>query len=169
MGVIGAPALLGGAHIIEGFDCDDEVLNVWLRKRALKNQKSGASRTFVICIDHVVVGYYALASGSVERLQAPKAIARNMPESIPVVILGRLAIDSHYQGQRLGVALLKDVMLRTLNISRELGVRALMVHAISIEARDFYLKYGFKPSVMDPMTLFLSITNLRDTLKASLG
>lgn len=139
-------------------------MNEWLKKRSLKNQSSGGSRSFVICQNDQVIGYYALATGSVERLIAPKAIARNMPEPIPVIVLGRLAVDVKHQGQRLGVALLKDAMLRTLSIAKNVGVRAILVHAISQEAKRFYLEYGFQESPANPMTLLLSIQRLKELL-----
>lgn len=148
-------------HDVSLFDCGSDVLNLWLKRNALKNQNSGASRTFVICKDNQVVGYYALASGSVERLTTPKSISRNMPDPIPVTVLGRLAINHAYQGQHLGGALLKDAILRTLTISQHIGIRALLVHAISEEAKLFYCQYGFQESSIDSMTLLLSIQQIK--------
>jgi GNAT superfamily N-acetyltransferase len=164
VGISTAPTALTGSHELSEFDCGNDALNDWLIKRALKNQSSGASRTFVICQDDRVVGYYALASGSVERVSSPKSIARNMPESIPVMVLGRLAIDSNIQGQRLGSALLKDALLRTLAVSKNVGIRAMLVHAISEDAMRFYLGYGFKVSPIDPMTLMLPVRHIEDLL-----
>lgn len=161
MGIIKAPAILNDTHDVEHFDCHNDFLDEWLKKRALKNQSSGASRTFVTCHKNCVIGYYALASGSVERLMAPKAIARNMPEPIPVIMLARLAVDAQYQGQKLGAALLKDAMLRTLAIAQNVGIRALMVHAISPQAKTFYLSYGFQASLTDSMTLFMPVAHLK--------
>ena len=161
MGVISRPAALTEEHEVSGFDCGNEALNDWLIKRALKNQGSGASRTFVICRDGQVIGYHALASGSVERIIAPKSITRNMPESIPFMVLGRLAVDVTAQGERLGAALLKDALLRTLAVSKNVGVRAVLVHAISVEAKRFYLGYGFQESPIDPMTLLLPIRRMK--------
>ena len=160
MGVSTPPTALTGSHQVSEFDCGNDALNDWLIKRALKNQNSGASRTFVICQDNQVIGYYALASGSVERMATPKSIARNMPEPIPVMVLGRLAIDTRMQGQRLGSALLKDALLRTLSVSKNVGIRAILVHAISGDAKRFYLGYGFRISPIDPMTLMLSIRHI---------
>ena len=160
MGVIKAPELLTEKHNTEAFDCGHEVLNDWLKRTALKNQKANASRTFVVCKEDVVIGYYALSSGSVERLQAPKSIARNMPDPIPVTVLGRLAIDQEHQGLRLGSGLMKDAMLRTLVVSSHIGVKAMLVHAISDEAKQFYLQYGFKESPFNPMTLMLPVKHI---------
>ena len=161
MGVISTPAPLCSDHDTTRFNCGNDTLNDWLIRRALKNQDSGASRTFVINSNKRVIGYYALASGSVERLAAPGSVARNMPEPVPVVVLGRLAVDVDYQGHRLGAALLKDAMLRTLAVSHEVGIRAMLVHTISDEAKQFYRRYGFQESPIDAMTLMLSIQQLK--------
>jgi GNAT superfamily N-acetyltransferase len=165
VGIITRPEILTEAHQSIDFDCGNDVLNDWLKKRALKNQASGASRTFVICNKGRVVGYYALSSGSVERLEAPKAIARNMPQTIPVMLLGRLAIDRDAQGQGLGAALLKDALLRVLSVAKNVGVRAILVHAISEDAKRFYLGYGFQVSPIDSMTLVLPMKNIEALLK----
>lgn len=161
MGKITAPALLNAKHNLDSFDSGNATLDDWLVKRALKNQESGASRTFVACHGKKAIGYYALATGSVERDMATGNFSRGMPEPIPVIVLGRLAIDKSYQGQRLGAALLKDAMLRTGTIANNVGVRGLLVHAISEDAKRFYLKYGFQQSPMEPMTLLLSVTNIK--------
>ncbi len=165
MGVVIRPETLTEAHQSIDFDCGNDVLNDWLKKRALKNQASGASRTFVIGKEGRVVGYYALSSGSVERLEAPKAIARNMPETIPVMLLGRLAIELDAQGQGLGAALLKDALLRVLSVAKNVGVRAILVHAISEDAKRFYLGYGFQVSPIDSMTLVLPMKNIEALLQ----
>ena len=160
MGIVTAPAPLDGNHKTAEFDCGNDTLNDWLKKRALKNQENGASRTFVVYQDDRVVGYYALANGSVERIEAPKSIARNMPEPIPIMVLGRLAVDLSMQGQRLGGSLLKDALLRTLKVAQEVGIRAVLVHAISEDAKRFYQAYGFQVSPIDPMTLMLPIRHI---------
>ena len=164
MGISTPPTALTGSHDVSGFDCGNGTLNDWLIKRALKNQSSGASRTFVICQNDRVLGYYALASGSVERMASPKSIARNMLEPIPVMVLGRLAIDSNMQGQRLGAALLKDALLRTVSVSKNVGIRAILVHAISEDAKRFYMGYGFQVSPIDPLTLMLPIGHIEGLL-----
>jgi len=159
--MISTPEPFNRDHDTNQFDCGNETLNEWLTKQALKNQKSGASRTFVVCSDNRVIGYYAIASGSIERLIAPKAISRNMPDPIPVTVLGRLAIDLQFQGQHLGAALLKDAILRTLSVSRSIGIRAMLVHAISDDAKRFYLSYGFKESPINALTLMLSLQQIK--------
>jgi GNAT superfamily N-acetyltransferase len=164
MGISTPPAPLTGSHEVSEFNSGNDALNEWLIKRSLKNQNSGASRTFVICQNNRVIGYYALASGSVERMATPKSIARNMPEPIPVMVLGRLAIDARMQGQRLGSALLKDALLRTLSVSKNVGIRAILVHAIYEDAKRFYLSYGFQVSPIDPMTLMLPVRHIERLL-----
>ena len=164
MGKITTPALLSPNHETGCFVSGNTTLDDWLVKRALKNQDNGASRTFVICEGTKVIGYYALATGSVERDVATGNFSRGMPEPIPVIVLGRLAIDKSYQGQRLGAALLKDVMLRTVTIASNVGIRGLLVHAISEDAKNFYLKYGFQVSPIESMTLLLSINNIKKHL-----
>ena len=164
MNRVSSPVLLALTHDISQFGCGEASLDDWLKKRALKNQENGASRTFVICYDDHVIGYYALATGSVERINSPKSIARNMPDPIPVIVLARLAIDQKFKRNRLGSALLKDAMLRTLTIADNVGVRALLVHTISENAKNFYLEYGFQETIFEPMTLMFSINNLKDVV-----
>ncbi len=159
MGIITAPKPIDGAHCLDGFDCGVPVLNKWLQRQALPNETSGASRTFVVCADRRVIGFYALATGSVQRSEAPGRIKRKMPEPIPVMVLARLAVDLRRQGKRVGTGLLKDAILRTLTVSKQAGIRAIVVHALSEEAKEFYLRHGFQESPLHQMTLLLSITD----------
>lgn len=162
MGEITTPTLLTSKHQPGDFDSGNATLDEWLTKRALKNQETGASRTFVICQEESrIIGYYALSTGSIDRNVATSNFSRGMPHPIPVIILGRLAIDQTHQNKKLGSALLKDAILRTLSVSNNAGVRGLLVHAISEKAKGFYLKYGFQESPIEPMTLFVSIKNLK--------
>lgn len=164
---LSAPTLFTKDHIVAGFDCGNDTLNGWLSDTALKNQLSHASKTYVACKDNVVQGYYCLASGSVERTSAPGSISRKMPDPIPVIVLGRLAVDlsARESGLLRGKHLLKDAIFRTLAVSQSIGVRALLVHAIDEAAREFYLRYGFKESRIDPMTLLLSIKDIESMLE----
>lgn len=164
MGKITPPELLTNQHQITDFDCGEPMLDEWLKRFALKNQKANASRCFVVCVDKKVIGYYALASGSIERLQVSKSISRNMPDPILVTVLGRLAIDKHFQGLQVGAGLLKDAMLRTLIVSEHIEVKAMLVHAISESAQNFYLQYGFKPCPFNDMTLMLPVTHIKKLL-----
>jgi GNAT superfamily N-acetyltransferase len=104
-----------------------------------------------------VVGYYALATGSVAHAQAPGRVRRNMPDPVPVMILGRLAVDRAWQGRDLGRSLLRDAVLRTLHAAKIGGIRAVLVHAISEEAQRFYRHYGFAVSPVDPLTLIITV------------
>jgi predicted N-acetyltransferase YhbS len=157
MGKIKAPELLTDQHEISNFDCKIPSLNNWLLTQALKNAASGASQTFVVCDNQEVVGYYALATGSVTRQQAPGNIRRQMPESIPIIVLGRLAVDFGWQGAGIGSGLLKDAVTRSLSVAQQVGVRALLVNALDEKAKGFYTHQGFKESPIDPMTLMLSL------------
>ena len=157
MGEITAPEPITEAHLIESFSCGVPVLDEWLKHRALKNEVSGASRTFVICQDEQVVGYYTLATGSVEHHNAPGNIRRNMPNPIPVIVLGRLAVDQQWQHAGMGRGLLKDALLRSLSVSKQAGIRALLVHTLSEDAKRFYTRNGIHESPLDPMTLMIAL------------
>jgi len=157
MGEITPPEPITTAHNVESFACGVPVLDEWLKRRALKNESSGASRTFVVCSDDQVIGYYALATGSVGHRDTPGKVRRNMPDPIPVIVLGRLAIDERWQHAGLGRSLLRDAILRTLSVSQQAGVKALLVHTLSEDAKQFYLRNGFLESPLDPMTLIISL------------
>jgi predicted N-acetyltransferase YhbS len=152
---------------LDQFRCTKPELAKWLIHRARKNHREGASNCFVVCnSDKHVIGYYALSAGSVCHDNAPGSIRRNMPDPVPVAVLGRLAVHSDWMKQGLGRGLLKDATLRTLQLSDQMGIRALLCHAIDEEAKTFYVKQGFIESPMDPMTVMLSLTRLRDALSA---
>jgi GNAT superfamily N-acetyltransferase len=143
------------------------VLNDWLRRRALQNQQTGASSTYVVLDKIRVVGYYSLAAGSVERETAPGRVRRNTPDPVPVVVLGRLAVDRVFQGQGLGRALLRDAVLRTLQAADIIGVRAILVHALSEQAKKFYEDCGFAPSPINPLTLMITVSEAISVLRKS--
>jgi GNAT superfamily N-acetyltransferase len=153
---IGPPEKLTAGHDLSEFDSGEPVLDEWLRRRALPNEVSGASRTYVVCVGRKVVGYYAISAGAVAHAHAPGRIRRNMPEPIPVIVLGRLAVDKTAQGQGLGTGLLRDPVLRTLQAAEIAGVRAILVHAISEAARRLYENHGFIASPVDPMTVMIT-------------
>lgn len=157
---IAGPELLADAHAIEPFHSGVVILDDWLKRRARANQQSGASRTYVVAIQGRVIGYYSLASGAISAIEAPGKIRRNMPDPIPMVLLGRLAIDADWQGKRIGVSLLKDAVLRVAGAARIIGIGGVMVHAISAEAKAFYLYHGFVESPSSPMTLVFSLKGL---------
>jgi GNAT superfamily N-acetyltransferase len=155
---LSAPQPLSSEHQVAGFNCGEVLLDDWLRRRALANQMTGASRTFVICNQSSeVLAYYAMAAGGVSHQQSPGSIRRNMPDPLPVMVLARLAVDQRVQGRQIGGALLRDALQRSLTIAQNTGVRALLVHALNERARLFYAHYGFLPSPIDPMTLMLPL------------
>lgn len=156
---VSAPAPLAGSHRPDGFSSGVPSLDEWLGKRARANQAGGASRTYVACAGDDVVAYYALASGAVASTSVPGRLRRNLPDPIPVVVLGRFAIDSRCQGRGLGRALMRDAILRVLQAAEIVGVRAILVHALSEEARAFYLALGFEPSPIERMTLMVGLAD----------
>lgn len=153
------PTPIDGQHAVGAFDCGKAPLNDWLRQHALRNE-GRASRCFVVCDGATVAGYYTLTMGSVLREQAPKPLTRNMPPQIPVVILGRLAVDRRYHGRKIGPALLRDALQRSLAASIEVAARAVLVHAIDPDVVSFYTQYGFKPFPEGSLTLFLSVADV---------
>lgn len=156
-----APRPIRDDDDLADFDSGDESLNHYLRTRALANHAEGASRCYVTSRAGRVVGFYALASASVERRNATGAVRRNMPEPIPVILLSRLAVDRQEQGKGLGRGLLRDGIIRSVRAAELIGVRALLVHAIDDDARKFYSDFGFAPSPTDPMHLLLLIKDAR--------
>lgn len=155
MGEIRAPEVLQSQHKTGAFDCGINSLNKWLQRQALKNEYSGASRTYVVCYKQEVVAYYAIATGSMEHDGLPRKLRQNMPNPIPVLVLGRLAVDRDWQHQNIGRGLLKDAVFRACLIAKQVGISALLVHCLSEEAKQFYMQYGFVESTIEPMTLLL--------------
>ena len=158
---VGATEPLTAAHRLDDFDCGEAVLDDWLKRRALANQLSGASRSFVVTDESGrVCGYYAMAAGAVSHQLATSRVRRNMPDPVPVMVLARLAVDRRAQRLHLGASLLKDAVNRAVAVSQNAGVRALLVHALHERARQFYEHYGFQPSPTHPMTLMLRLSAL---------
>ena len=151
---------LAEAHRLDSFRCGKPELEFWLKQRARKNQLEAASRTFVVCAGNEVVGYYAISAGAVLHETVPGNVRRNMPEPIPVAVLGRLAVHSDWNGQGVGAGLLKDAVLRTVRLAEEIGIRALLCHAIDENAKKFYLHHGFIESPIEPLTVMLNIAKL---------
>lgn len=161
---ISAPEGLAGKHDLRDFNSGEPALDNWLRRSGRASQLAGAARTFVVCQGTRVVGYYSLAASSVLVDQTTKRVREKMPDPIPVVVIGRLAVDVNFQRKGLGRALLRDAILRTLGAADTIGVRAIVVHAISDEARAFYNSAGFAASPIDPMTLMVTIGDARKAL-----
>lgn len=160
-----APQPLAAGHRLDLFDSGEPSLDDWLRRRALKNQDTGSSRTYVACDDtDSVIGYYCLAAGAIAHATAPANLKRNRPDPIPVIVLGRLAIHRANHQQGLGTALVRDAILRTLQAAEVAGVAALLVHALSEPASRFYKSRGFLESPVQPMTLCLPLSTVYATL-----
>lgn len=159
MGGVTSPEPLSSNHQLAEFVSGEAVLDDWLKQRGLKNQAIGASRTFVVCRKGTkqVVGFYSLATGSVNHTEATGSLRRNMPDPIPVIILARLAVDLSFRGKGLGADLLHDAVLRCYRVAENIGVRAIMVQALTEEAKSFYIHHSFKPSQTQHMTLFLKL------------
>lgn len=156
------PESLSASHCLDEFTCGEAVLDNWLKRRAMANQMSGASRTFVVADqEHRIFGYYAMAAGAVSHQMATSSIRRNMPDPVPVMVLARLAVDTQAQGIKLGAALLQDAVNRAVAVSHNTGVRALLVHAINDRAKQFYEYYGFQVSPAHPLTLILRLNNVK--------
>jgi GNAT superfamily N-acetyltransferase len=143
------------------FDSGEPILDEYLRTRALANHVEGASRCFVTCRNGRVVGFYALASASVERGSAPGRMRRNMPDPVPVILLSRLVIDRKEQKTGLGTHMLRDAITRCVQAADIIGVRAMLVHVLHDEARSFYQHFDFEPSPTDPLHLMLLIKDAR--------
>jgi GNAT superfamily N-acetyltransferase len=164
---LNSPQPLAPAHRLDDFSCGETVLDEWLKRRALVNQLSGASRTFVVADpDQRVFGYYAMAAGAASHQAATSSVRRNMPDPVPVMVLARLAVDHRAQGLKLGGALLQDAVNRAVAVSQNAGVRALLVHALDDRAKEFYKHYGFQASPLDPMTLMLRLNPVNPRTKA---
>jgi GNAT superfamily N-acetyltransferase len=159
--IISPPQPLAGHHDTTAFACGVESLDQWLKQRALKNQVTGASRTFVVSDGSRVLAYYALASSAIAVEAATSRMRRNMPDPIPVVVLGRLAVDHSLQDSWMGRALVRDACLRVIAAADAIGIRGMIVHALSGSAQAFYERVGFDPSPLDPMTLMATISDLR--------
>lgn len=161
---LSAPALLADHHELDHFHSGEITLDDWLKKRARANLASGASRVFVVCEEKRVVGYYALSSSCIVPSIVPGRFRRNMPDPIPVVLLGRLAIDRAWQGKGLGRGLFRDAAMRVSQAAEAIGVRGIVVHAISDAARKFYLALGFTECPGEAMTLVATLQDIRAVL-----
>ena len=162
---LAAPRLLEPDDDVATFTCGNEVLDEWLRSRAKRNQREGASRTYVVVHERRVIAYFSLATAVVTHTQATGRSRRNMPDPIPAMLLARLAVDRAFQGMQLGANLLRDAIRRTLAAAEIAGIRVLLVHATDDPARRFYEHFGFEASPTDSLHLMLV---LRDARRAGL-
>jgi GNAT superfamily N-acetyltransferase len=155
------PQRICSEHSIENFDCGEPSLNDWLKKRALKNDIGDASRTYVVCCDNIVVAYYSLHLGRIQHSEAVSKIKRNMPDPIPAIVLGRLAVDTNHQGKGLAKALIKDMFLRAIQVSDLAGTKAVLVKALNDNVAAFYQSFGFVQSKSNPLLLMKAIAEVR--------
>ncbi len=163
--MLSAPQTLAELHRADNFDSGEPSLDDWLKRRAAKNQANGSSRTYVVCEGHTVIGYYCLAAGAIGHADAPSTLKRNRPDPVPVLVLGRLAIHKDHHQKGIGTALLNDAIRRAVPAADIAGITALLVHAISEQARRFYVSRGFTPSPVKPMTLCLMLATVGQALR----
>lgn len=156
---LSAPEPLSADDDAGAFDCGNALLNDWLRDQAARSEGRSA-RTYAVKDGARVAGYYSLATGGVARESVPRKIRQGLPRLVPVMVLGRLAVDLDYQGRGIGRGLLKDALLRTLQVSRDVGVRALLIHAIDDEAKAFYAAHGFIEFPAGSRTLLLPVETI---------
>ena len=166
--VLSAPQPLAAHHQLNDFDSGEPSLDDWLKRRAAKNQADASSRTYVVCegsTQRRVIACYCLAAGAIGRADAPSNMKRNRPDPIPVLVLGRLAIHKDHHQKGIGTALLGDAIRRAIQAASIAGVTALLVHAISEQARRFYVSRGFIESPIKPMTLCLMLATVEQALR----
>ena len=165
MGLGAAPESLGKRHDISQFESGVAGIDAWLRSKARLNEAKGGTRTYVVCDGDRVIGFYSLAASAVERRRLSSRIGRNMPEPVPVVLLGQLAVDTRYQGMGLGAGLLADAVRRSLAAADVIGARAVVVQALDERVTSFYKRFGFQPfSDREPLMLGVRMSDLRALL-----
>ena len=155
--------LLNAGHDVSTFSCGDEALDLWLYNRALRNQTLNATRIF-LAVDEVsgtIMGYYGLSMSEIIRADAPKPAQRNMPEAIPVVLLGRLAVSKQHQKLGLGRFIMRHVLETSLHASEAVAARLIITQPIDANARNFYLAVGFEPLAQTPDTLCLDLRKIK--------
>jgi len=159
------PVLLTKEHDCGDFDCGYALLNDWLRRYALQNQRANAAKTFVVCQGRQVIGYYSLAVGAVDHGAATARVRKGLARHpVPVMVLARLAVDLHYQGKKIGRCLLRDAILRTLQVADIAGIRAIFINVKDERARGFYERFGFEPSPIHSLQLMLLIKDCQKTI-----
>jgi GNAT superfamily N-acetyltransferase len=156
---------LAKSHGVDAFECGAEPLDAYLQRYALLNQGAGAAQTYVAVAGGRVVGYYSLSAASVEYADTPQRLRKGLARHpVPVMLLGRLAVDRTWQGRGLGAALLLDALRRTLAAADILGIRAIMVHAKDEAARRFYEHFDFDSSPVEPLHMFLLVKEVAGLL-----
>jgi len=160
-----SPILLDRHHQVEDFDCGSEPLNNYLKNFALINNQNGSAKTYIALKGADVVGYYTLTLGSIAKAETPRRVGKGLAKHpVPLVIIARLAVDKNEQRKGIGKALLRDALLRIIPASESIGGRAVLVHAKDAQAKSFYEQFGFAPSPIEPLYLYLLIKDIKKTL-----
>ena len=166
MAPLGPPESLAAHHDVSQFSSGVPTLDSWLRGKARLNEAKGGARTYVACDADRVAGFYSLAASSVERRWVSSRVGRGMPDPVPVILLGQLAVDEHYRARRLGSDLLVDAARRCLAAAGMIGARAIVVQAIDERAAAFYAQFGFRPfSAREPLMLILRMSEIESLLE----
>jgi GNAT superfamily N-acetyltransferase len=170
LSTFGSPRAIAPGDEFVTFDCGEPSLNEWVRSRALKNETTGACRTFVTigAESGGVAGYYCLSASSLALENAPGRVKRNMPSPIPIILIGRLAVEQRFKGHGLGASLLQDAVLKGIEASRLVGARSFVVDAFNDDAERFYRKFGFEPMPAAQRAMFLLVSDAEATI-ASIG
>ena len=156
------PEPLAARHRVEGFDCGKPALNDWLMQHARQAHSSGSAKTFVVAEDDRIAGYFSLTVGQVDTLEVPERIRKGMGQyPVPVVILARLAVAERDQGRGIGFGLLQDAIRRTMLITEQAGIRAMLTHPIDVDAAKFYRRFGFIASPLREQQLLLLLKDAR--------
>jgi predicted N-acetyltransferase YhbS len=160
------PARLRAGHIVSNFDCDEEVMNIWLQKRALPASVEQTAMTFVVCRGRTVVGYYSLAAASLSHEECTSSLRRNSPDPIPAILLARLAVHLPEKGQGIGTDLLRDAALRTLRVAKNAAAKTLIVHPLNEKRAKHYKALGFLElrTGSTPESLHMPLKNLAAAL-----
>lgn len=161
-GLLSGPEKLAKDHELGAFSCGVESLDNWLKRFARINQQSDLTTTYLVHRNQRAVGYYSLTAGSVNRDDASARVAKGAPNHpIGVVLLARLAVDESEKGTGPGRALLKDALSRAASAADIIAVRAVLVHALNEDARQFYMRFDFEPSPVHPLHLMLLMKDIR--------
>ncbi|OII38659.1 GNAT family N-acetyltransferase [Plantibacter sp. MMLR14_011] len=159
------PRPLATGDVLSDFRCGVDVLDSWLRGYARNNERSGGSKTMVsVTTEGRVAGYYCLSASSLVREDTPQRLAHRAPDPIPVVLIGRLAIDQEFTGLGLGTALLQHAVLQAISAAEIIGMRAILVHALTDDVIPFYERFGFERFPGSSRALYLLVSDARATL-----
>jgi GNAT superfamily N-acetyltransferase len=151
------------------FSCGNDVLDGYLREQASQDARKRVATVFVLTEAHedAVIGYYSLASGSVDIGEWPEALKKKLPlyPVVPVTLLGRLALDKKHHGKGLGEYLLMDALWRCSTVAKEIASVAVIVDAVDDKARRFYEQYAFCAFPKQTYRLFLHMQTIHEMFK----